>query len=288
MDLVTIGKFARLTGLTVRAVRHYGELGLLEPAYVDPDTGYRYFTLDQVTDAAAIRRLRFLELALDEIQEIVDADDPAFTRARLVRHRAKMSELAVTTEQILATLQRLIEGEEKLVPDVADIGDQVTVKEVPEQPVLLIRDRAPLEKMSEVIPRAIAEVHAHLATVGAAFVGPPFVVCPFAGEDGMAEVETGWPVAEPFPGGGRVEYATLPACTVLSYEHHGHYEELDRSYRALEAFVERAGVTVAGPPRELHPTNPQEVLDPADWVTEIQLPIVPDEARVAALAKVAG
>jgi len=71
MDLLTIGQFARLTGLTVRAVRHYGELGLLQPAYVDPDTGYRYYSADQLTDAAAIRRLRFLEVALDEIREIV-------------------------------------------------------------------------------------------------------------------------------------------------------------------------------------------------------------------------
>jgi MerR family regulatory protein len=51
MDLLPIGQFARMTGLTVRAVRHYGELGLLEPAYVDPDTGYRYFTTEQVADA---------------------------------------------------------------------------------------------------------------------------------------------------------------------------------------------------------------------------------------------
>jgi len=85
MELLAIGRFARLTGLTVRAVRHYGELGLLEPAYVDLETGYRYFTVEQVADAAAIRRLRFLELALDEIGEILKADDPAFTRARLER-----------------------------------------------------------------------------------------------------------------------------------------------------------------------------------------------------------
>ena len=46
MELLAIGQFARLTGLTVRAVRHYGELGLLQPAYVDPETGYRFFALD--------------------------------------------------------------------------------------------------------------------------------------------------------------------------------------------------------------------------------------------------
>jgi DNA-binding transcriptional MerR regulator len=88
-----------------------------------------------VADAAAIRRLRFLELALDEIREIVDADDPSFTRARLVQHRAKMAELAVTTQQILATLQRLIEGEDELVPDTVDIHDEIEINDVPEPKV---------------------------------------------------------------------------------------------------------------------------------------------------------
>ena len=146
MELLAIGQFARLTGLTVRAVRHYGELGLLQPAYVDPETGYRYYSNDQLTDAAAIRRLRFLEVALDEIREIVEAGDPSFTRSRLLRHRAKMAELAATTEQILTTLQRLIEGEEELVPEAIDIRGDIEIKEVPAQPVLLIRERAPLER----------------------------------------------------------------------------------------------------------------------------------------------
>jgi effector-binding domain-containing protein len=285
MELLAIGRFARLTGLTVRAVRHYGALGLLEPAYVDPETGYRYFAPEQVADAEAIRRLRFLELALDEIREILEADDPSLTRTKLLSHRAKMAELAATTERILTTLQKIIEGEEELVPTTADIRDEVEVKDLPEQPALVIRERAPLEKLPEVIPAAIDEVHGHLQSVGAAFAGPPFVVCPYPGEDGLIDLETGWPVSGPFPGGGRVEFTTLPACTVLAFWHRGHYQELGRSYQALEAILEREGLTVEGAPREIYETSPEEVPDPADWLTEIQIPIVRDEARLAALAR---
>lgn len=285
MELLPIGRFARLTGLTVRAVRHYGALGLLEPAYVDPDTGYRYFASEQVADADAIRRLRFLELALDEIREILEADDPALTRTKLVGHRAKMAELAATTERILTTLQKIIEGEEELVPTTVDIRDEVEVREVPEQPALVVRERASLERLPEVIPATIDEVHGHLQSVGATFAGPPFVVCPYPDHEGMVDLETGWPVAAPFPGGGRVEFTTLPACTVVAYWHRGHYRELGRSYRALEAFLEGEGFAAAGSPREIYETSPEEVPDPADWLTEIQIPIVRDEARIAALAR---
>ena len=41
-QLMPIGRFSRLTGLTVKALRHYSELGLLRPASIDPDTGYRF------------------------------------------------------------------------------------------------------------------------------------------------------------------------------------------------------------------------------------------------------
>jgi DNA-binding transcriptional MerR regulator/effector-binding domain-containing protein len=283
VELLPIGQFARLTGLTVRAIRHYGELGLLRPAYVDSDTGYRYYTSDQIKDAAAIRRLRFLELALDEIQQIVDTDDRSFTHARLVRHRAKMAELAATTEKILTTLQRLIEGEEELVPSTADICGEIEIKEVPAQPALVISERIPHEKLPEVIPAAIDAVHAHMESVGAAYVGPPFILCPHPDDDGMVELETGWPVAGSFPGGGRVEFTTLPPCTVLSYRHHGPYSELHRSYGALTTLIDDEGLTTVGVPREIYSTDPKEVLDPSDWVTEIQLPIVSDAAMISAL-----
>ena len=288
MELLPIGRFAQLTGLTVRAVRHYGELGLLQPAYVDPETGYRYFAPEQVAEAEAIRRLRFLELALDEIREILGACDPSFTRERLVRHRAKMAELAATTEQILTTLQRIIEGEEELASGTADIHAEVEIKDVSAQDVLLIRERVPQEKLSEVIPAAFNEIAAYLHERGLEPVGPPVTICPYADEEGMVAIENGWAVPTSVPGSGRIEAATLPPCTVLAYKHRGHYLELDRSYRALQALVESEGLTIAGKPREIYWTDPEELPDPADWVTEIQFPIVRDEARIAVLAGIAG
>lgn len=157
MELLTIGRFARLAGLTVRAVRHYCELGLLQPAFVDPETGYRYFTVDQVADAAAIRRLRLLELALDDIREILAADDPSFTHSRLVRHRAKMVERAAAIEQIVATLQNIIEREEELMPATADFRHEGEIKDVPGQPV-----RVRLVELSELIPTALAAIAGYL------------------------------------------------------------------------------------------------------------------------------
>src|SRR5262249_52106867 len=95
-DLLTIGRFSQLSGLTAKALRHYDELGLLAPAYVDPSTGYRWYALAQAREAEAIRRLRALELPLEEIAAVLGQDD-AVLRERLAVHRARMEGRAVET-----------------------------------------------------------------------------------------------------------------------------------------------------------------------------------------------
>ena len=88
-ELLSIGRFAQLVGLTAKALRHYDELGLLRPARVDDFTGYRWYSLEQARDAVAIRRLRAFELPLDEIAEVLGGDD-AVLRERLTVQRARL------------------------------------------------------------------------------------------------------------------------------------------------------------------------------------------------------
>ncbi|HEX2756107.1 MAG TPA: MerR family transcriptional regulator [Candidatus Limnocylindrales bacterium] len=86
-DLLSIGRFARLAGLSVGALRHYDELDLLRPADIDRFTGYRRYRRVQLETARTIARLRDLELPLDEIREVLAMDDPAEQRRRLATHR---------------------------------------------------------------------------------------------------------------------------------------------------------------------------------------------------------
>ena len=59
---VTIGDFSRASHLSVKTLRHYHEVGLLEPSEVDPGNGYRYYAEDQIPMAQVIRRLRGLQM----------------------------------------------------------------------------------------------------------------------------------------------------------------------------------------------------------------------------------
>src|SRR2546427_2564843 len=70
-ELMTIGAFARSTGLSAKALRGYDELGLLRPASVDPDTGYRSYSSEQLARGRVIRKLRELDVPLAEIGELL-------------------------------------------------------------------------------------------------------------------------------------------------------------------------------------------------------------------------
>jgi DNA-binding transcriptional MerR regulator len=89
MDLVSIGEFARLSGLSARALRLYDEAGLLLPARVDPDSGYRWYDTSQVEQARLIVSLRHLGVPLARIATIVGSD-PAAAAAQVAAFWAEV------------------------------------------------------------------------------------------------------------------------------------------------------------------------------------------------------
>ena len=115
MQLMPIGRFSRLTGVGVKALRHYDEVGLLVPAAVDDETGYRFYSPEQVETAEAIRVLRRLEMPLDEIGLALAAGGPAALREALVSHQRRMASRDAELRASRAQLQRLIDGRETLM-----------------------------------------------------------------------------------------------------------------------------------------------------------------------------
>ncbi len=267
-ELLSIGRFARVSGLTVKALRHYDEIGLLNPVHVDESNGYRYYALAQAREAEAIRRLRALEVPLDDVAALVHADARTL-RERLAVHRARLEGRAVETQRILAELDRLIDGREELVPEATRI--KFEVKEVPGRRVVLERERGHADQLSEIIPSLIDKVGQRLQELGVTPVGAPLCICPFAADDGWAEVTVGWPVSDDTPGA-----EVLPAARALVMKHVGPYDELARSYRLLAEAMEKHGLVSAGDPVEWYESDPEQVADPKDYVTVIEWPVGPE------------
>jgi effector-binding domain-containing protein len=267
-DLLPIGRFSRATRLSVKALRHYDELGLLRPAYVDPASGYRYYRPAQANQAEAIRILRSVEMPLEEIGALLAAGDGDAVARRLRRHRERLEARLVEHRRMLAFLQRLLDREDVM-------PYEVTVKQLPAQPVAATRAVSTLREIASAIRDGMVAVETELQRRGIEPAGPPLVVYhadQVLDEETSASIEICWPVAAPFQGTGEVygtELAGGPAAVTV---HHGPYAEIGPAYHTISGWVRDHGHELNGGPREVYLNDPSQ-LDPADYRTEVQWPI---------------
>jgi DNA-binding transcriptional MerR regulator len=108
--LLAIGQFARASGLTAKALRHYDSVGLLRPAVVDPDSGYRFYLASQAGAAALIKCLRDLELPVAEVRKLLDlhGTDTAAMTGALAAHRKLLEARVARLQRQLHDLDHVI------------------------------------------------------------------------------------------------------------------------------------------------------------------------------------
>lgn len=264
---VTIGEFARLTLLSVKALRHYHDVGLLEPVAVDPSSGYRRYGIDQVTDAQLIRRLRDLDMPVPDVRAVVDAPDPA-TRDELLRaHLDRMQETLSRTAGVVASLRAALDP----LPDLS-----VEHRHLPTQPVVVVRADVGEDDFTAFFDRAFAELYGAIAVAGQLPTGPGGAVYDhgwFADEVG--EIVAYVPVVDTDAIGGAVEAAVLPAVDVAVGTHAGPFVDFDRTYGALGRHVNEHCGSSGLPIREVYVIGPDRTDDPDQLRTEVCWPTGP-------------
>ena len=106
--LLAIGEFARLSGLTVHALRHYDDVRLLIPAEVDDASGYRRYSRHQLTDARLIRSLRWLDLPIEDIRRVLEGGEGA-TADVMARHGDRLERQLGLLQAQLREVHHIIE-----------------------------------------------------------------------------------------------------------------------------------------------------------------------------------
>jgi DNA-binding transcriptional MerR regulator len=275
-DLIPIGRFAQITHLSVKALRICAKEGLLQPVYVDPDSGYRYYTLAQAAIAARIRLLRLIDMPLEEIRAVLQVTDLEAMQAYLSTHQQRIQDRIARDQQALLLLQRIRDQ-----PD-AFLSFEVRVKEVPDRPVLSVSTHAGYGTFGQTIRAAFGTLVSFATEMAVdAPSSPPVVIIHQYTPQEYQEKGTHFEVCLPVPrlmGGGEGIVSTLlPGGIVASVVHVGPYHELELIYPMLGAWIEAHGYRITGPPRNLILTNHARVSDPAGYQTEVQWPITPGE-----------
>lgn len=227
---MNIGEFAALTGLSVKALRHYDAKGLLAPASIDPATGYRGYELGQFRAAGLIAVLRAAQLPLAAVGEVLAAEAPA---ALLARERLRLAEERLAQDSALAAAEWLLAGEHDAEVLRADRPEQgFAYLELPGEPELpegaSDAERAAAEEAgTEAANAAFARVHRAVLAAGGEIAGPWWFQHRLgdgagAGAEPMT-LRCAWPVRGLAAGAGGeladgVRLGTLPAATELSVD----------------------------------------------------------------------
>jgi len=268
--LLRIGDFSRASSLSVKSLRAYHETGLLVPADVDPRTGYRSYSVAQLTDAAIIRRLRLLDVPLEAIREVLDARDPAVTRKILDEHGSVL-------EARLAGMQRAID-ELNVALEAPTLHTPVHRRHERALTVLTFSGTVSEASWLAFLDRAFAALSEAAATDRAVVVGAFGGCYPTLLDDDAQEVVAFLPVASAplLSASSRavgVQVGELPATEVAVVAHHGAYDDMDDTYRNLGAWVAEHAEPADLPVRELYLVAASHTDDSGELRTELCWPI---------------
>jgi effector-binding domain-containing protein len=265
-----IGEFSKLSRVSVKALRYYDEVGLLKPARVDEQNGYRYYSVDQLPQLNRIMVLKDLSFSLEQIARLLDEGlSSEQIRGMLLLKKAELQRQMQEDEARLMRVEariKQIEEEDKMPKY------EVVIKKVSPIRVAAIRDVIPTysqqghlwDELCAYLREAQGQDHGTLLTV--------YHDDEYRERD--VDVEVCAPVKGSARGSGRVTVRELPAEDMASVVHHGSFETIGQAYTALLRWIEENNYRIIGPSRAIYlqKTTPVRQDDPS-YVTEIQFPV---------------
>jgi DNA-binding transcriptional MerR regulator len=263
---LTIGDFSRATFLSVKTLRHYHRVGLLEPSVVDPVNGYRRYTSDQIPTAQVIRRFRDLDMPLADIASVLRAPNQT-TRSKLISaHLTRLEQSLADTQRAVVSLRDLLEHPSPPA--------SIEHRRIPATPAAAITDTVEVGDLAAWYEGAVGEIRATLLAQGITSSGPPGGIYAnelFSEERGEATVF--FPADGEVRTVGRVGPFMAPPTELAVITHTGSHADVDRSYGALATYVSEHTLAVEGPVREYYLVGRHDTSDEQAWRTEIGWPI---------------
>jgi DNA-binding transcriptional MerR regulator len=263
--MFSIGEFSKLTQLTVKTLRFYHEQGLLIPAFVDPDTGYRYYDTSHIETAKAITYLRGLEFSLSDIRE-------------LLHHLADEDLLSVLERQQLAIKDRMKQlrkaalsidqfiSEERQARAMAHAVNDVQEKTLESLLVAGIRMKGRY--------RDCGQAFARIGRNFGRFISGKPLLLHFDTEyhEENADFEVCMPIRRRKDVDG-VAVRELSGGRCISLVHQGPYERLGSSYARIFEYINHQKYRVILPTREVYLKGPGMIFrgNPRNYITEIQI-----------------
>jgi DNA-binding transcriptional MerR regulator len=270
-----IGEFSLIAQVSGRLLRYYDEIGLLSPAYTDPQTGYRYYSAGQLPRLNRILVLKELGLGLDQVARLLGQDTSSEElRGMLLLRKAQLTQAMqddlARLQLVEARLDQIDTFGQTQVPD-------VVVKAIPPHRYLALREvfsdvaaiRRLVERVNAIVPTKMPS--GSLGQVAFVIHSPMF-------DPEAFDFEVGYLLTGKAPAAVQVSeervltVRDLPAVeTMATLVHAGRISDTHRSYALLGTWVEQQQWRIVGQGRQILLQLPQP--DHDDAVIELQLPV---------------
>ena len=268
--MIKIGDFARLSQVSVVALRHYDDIGLLKPVAVDASTGYRYYSVSQLARLNRILALKDLGFSLDQIDQVLNGLTLDQLRGMLKMKQAEVQrQLADEQARLTRITARLTQIElEDIMPNY-----DVVLKTVPSMRICSRKVTIPTNgEVPAYLNPAFAQASEYVQQHGAKSSGPCFAIWHQPADVYVnEEAEAAIPVDRPLPGTDQVKVYELPPTQVVAAVHHGAFENFTQLHTVLLQWIEANGYAVVGPYREIYIEH--DIANQTESATEVQYPV---------------
>ena len=263
-QLYKIGMFAQMNHITIKTLRFYEEQGLLLPAYVDGENGYRYYTMNQMADIQRITALKQAGFTLDDIKLINQGADTAYLLS--TKKAALLKKIAELTSQI-AVIDGYLSG------PAGTLDAPVLIRTIPAVTVASMKKR--IDSYDELFS-LMPEMGAEMERLGCRCALPEYCFTRYL-EPGFRDehilIETCEAVTEKKEDSALVKFRELPEITAACIFHKGSYSNFSESYAAILRFIEENGYKICGNIRENYIDGIWNKDREEDWLSEIQIPV---------------
>jgi DNA-binding transcriptional MerR regulator len=280
--MFSIGEFARLGTVSVRTLRHYEEIGLLCPARVDPETGYRCYSPAQLEQLNRIIALKELGFSLAQAKQLLTGITLQELRGMLMLRRAQLEqELQAHRNQLLEVEARLgYIAREGTMP-----ADDITVKKIPAMGVVAIAAPAPAFGPGNIVPvvNRSRQQFDQLAIPELVTAAGPYMIFYEHDEGSDVTVYLALPVAErPAEIPAPAQYLVLPEVEAVATVRSGRAASIfPMVYQDLIQWADAHGFQTCGPGREIWVNEVDDIAEIEQQVFEVQLPFTRPEPSPA-------
>lgn len=266
--MLSIGEFSKVTQLSVKTLRLYDEKGLLPPAHVSEETGYRYYDARSVERARVIHALRDLDFSLADIGQFLASSEDSDIVSMLEKQRDAVAQKLARYDEIQRALDALIQ-QQKETAMVSQTGAQeVELKQLGELLIAGIRGKGKYDDSKPRFAKLGRAAGRHIA-------GSPLgLYFDTEYKETDADFESCFPLKRAIEADG-VSVRTLPGGRFVTLRHVGPYDTLGASYQRVFEYLRAQGLTPTTPSREVYLKGPGMIFkgNPKKYVTEIQIPV---------------